>query len=386
MAVSIVPVRIGSKSIPEKNIKNFCGKPLIYWTLESLQKSKNIDKIYVASDSKKINNVVDSFNLNKVEIYNRDPQNSTDNASTESVLMEVINNYSFNENEIIYLNQVTNPFVKPNDIDNAFNYFTENKFDSLLTCSISKRFFWNEDGTPINYDYNNRLRRQDFEGTLIENGAFYISNVKNILKHKNRLSGKIGIFKMSECSSYEIDDHNDWVICENLFGKNIDKLNYDYSNIRLVATDVDGVLTDSGMYYNDEGDFMKKFNTRDGMAFQIIKEKNILSAIVTSEKTEIVKKRSKKLNVDFIGMGRFGESKLEFIKKICNENNFGLHQVAYIGDDINCISLLKNVGFAACPKDAHPSVQLINNIFKVPKNGGDGAFRFFVDYIISRCN
>ena len=273
MAISIVPVRIGSKSIPEKNIKNFCGKPLIYWTLESLQKSKNIDKIYVASDSEKINNVVDSFNLDKVEIYNRDPQNSTDNASTESVLIELINYYSFNENEIIYLNQVTNPFVKPDDIDKAFNYFIENKFDSLLTCSISKRFFWNKDGTPINYDYNNRLRRQDFEGTLIENGAFYISNVKNILKYKNRLSGKIGIFEMSEYSSYEIDDYNDWIICENLFGKNINQLSDDYSNIRLIATDVDGVLTDSGMYYNDEGDFMKKFNTRDGMAFQIIKEK-----------------------------------------------------------------------------------------------------------------
>ena len=69
-----------------------------------------------------------------------------------------------------------------------------------------------------------------------------------------------------------------------------------------------------------------------------------------------------------------------------DQNNFGLHQVAYIGDDINCISLLKNVGFAACPKDAHPSVQLINNILKVPKNGGEGAFRFFVDYIISKCD
>ena len=155
----------------------------------------------------------------------------------------MINYYSFNENEIIYLNQVT--FVKPDDIDKAFNYFIENKFDSLLTCSISKRFFWNKDGTPINYDYNNRLRRQDFEGTLIENGAFYISNVKNILKYKNRLSGKIGIFEMSEYSSYEIDDYNDWIICENLFGKNINQLSDDYSNIRLIATDVDGVLTDS---------------------------------------------------------------------------------------------------------------------------------------------
>lgn len=384
MVISIVPVRIGSKSIPKKNIKDFCGKPLIYWTLQSLQNSNSIEKIIVASDSQEINNIVKLFDFNKIEIYNRSLQNSTDISSTESVLIEVVNNFSFNKEDIIFLNQVTNPFVKCQDIDNAYKSYIDNKFDSLLTCTLSKRFYWSDDCQPLNYDFKNRPRRQDFKGNFVENGAFYINSVQNILKHSNRLSGKIGIYQMNEYSYYEIDDYQDWIICEKLFAEFVIEKKIDFSKIKLIATDVDGVLTDSGMYYSDEGEVIKKFNTRDGMAFKIIREQNLYSAIVTSENTDIVKRRSEKLKVDFVGMGKFGMGKLDFIKNICREKNINLDQVAYIGDDINCIPLLSSVGFAACPFDAHDNVKSINNISILSKKGGFGVFRSFVDYIVSQ--
>jgi hypothetical protein len=133
--------------------------------------------------------------------------------------------------------------------------------DSLITCVRSKRFFWNDDNLPINYDPSNRPRRQDFKGTLMENGAFYISNVGSIIKHKNRVSGRVSIFEMNEYQGIELDEENDWLNAENLMHK-YNSNDQIISNIKLVLSDVDGTLTDSGMYYSSDGNELKKFNVK----------------------------------------------------------------------------------------------------------------------------
>ena len=88
--IAFIPARGGSKSIPEKNIKYFCGKPLIYWNLHELQKSE-VDEIVVATDSDNIKLVVESFKFSKVKVYDRNSENSQDTSSTESVMIEYIN-------------------------------------------------------------------------------------------------------------------------------------------------------------------------------------------------------------------------------------------------------------------------------------------------------
>ena len=89
-------------------------------------------------------------------------------------------------------------------------------YDSILSVVNQKRFIWDSRGKSLNYNYKKRPRRQNFEGYFVENGAFYINSSKNILKYKNRLSGKIGLCEMDEKTYYEIDSHNDWEIIENL--------------------------------------------------------------------------------------------------------------------------------------------------------------------------
>jgi N-acylneuraminate cytidylyltransferase len=118
----------------------------------------------------------------------------------------------------------------------------------------TKRFFWNENGTPINYDYKNRPRRQDFDGMLMENGAFYISSIGNIKKYKNRLSGKIAIYEMPEYTAIEIDEEDDWIIAEKLMQKYILQPKKSSKKIKLFLSDVDGTLTDAGMYYGNNGE------------------------------------------------------------------------------------------------------------------------------------
>ncbi len=221
MIIAFVPVRSGSKSIPLKNIKNLCDKPLVYWCLNSLNESNKIDKIFVASDSEVINNVVLNFNLNKVKIYNRLSENAQDTSSTESVMLEFINLNNFKDDDIFILTQATSPFTQSIDYNKALNLFFETKADSLLTCVRDKHFIWEETGISQNYDYKNRPRRQNFKGQLTENGAFYISTIKNIKNNKNRLSGKIVIYEMPSYTRFEIDELDDWIICESLMYKHI---------------------------------------------------------------------------------------------------------------------------------------------------------------------
>lgn len=155
-------------------------------------------------------------------------------------------------------------------------------------------------------------------------------------------------------------------------------------NIKLLLTDVDGVLTDSGMYYSEAGDELKKFNTHDGMGMQLIREKGIKTGIITSENTKLVERRFQKLKLDFLYQGKREGGKLASVKEICEKEGISLTQVAYIGDDVNCFELLSSVGLAACPADALDAVKNIPGIIQMKKKGGEGCVREFIEMILSR--
>ena len=152
------------------------------------------------------------------------------------------------------------------------------------------------------------------------------------------------------------------------------------TDIKLFATDVDGTMTDGCMYYIENGMEAKKFNFRDGMGFKLLREAGIKTAIITSEDTPIVKKRADKLKVDYLSMGNW--NKLDFIKNICRELNISLDEVAYIGDDINDTEVLKAVKYKACPNDSVQKVKEINGIKVLKSNGGHGAVREFIEYLL----
>jgi len=217
--IAFIPVRGGSKSIPLKNIKLLAGKPLVCWCIEALEHCPDIDQIVIATDSDEIKRTVAGYNYTKTILYTRLPENATDTASTESVMLEYIQVAQLKNEDVFVLVQATSPLTKTQDFQNALNLYITGYYDSLLTCVRIKRFFWNENGTSKNYNYQQRPRRQDFSGDLMENGAFYINTVGNILKDSNRLSGKIGIYEMPEYTATEIDEPEDWEIIEKLIKK-----------------------------------------------------------------------------------------------------------------------------------------------------------------------
>ncbi len=217
--IAFIPVRGGSKSIPLKNIKILAGMPLVYWTANAANEAICIDKVIIATDSEKIKETVKELNLSKVEIFDRDKQNAQDTSSTESVMLEYIRYANLNPEDCFFLIQATSPLLKAKHIDAMYQKFISEEADSALSCVRNKRFFWSEDGKSLNYDYKSRPRRQDFNGCMMENGACYINSVKNILKDKNRLSGKISVYEMPEYTAVEIDESDDFLLVEKLMEK-----------------------------------------------------------------------------------------------------------------------------------------------------------------------
>ncbi len=380
--IAFIPVRGGSKSIPLKNIKSFCGKPLVCWNIEALEACDLVDEVIVATDSDEIWNTVEARHYKKTSLYRRSAENACDTASTESVMLEYIHYALLPKEDIFMLVQATSPLTEEIHFTEALQMYSKDEYDSILTCVRNYRFFWNEDGTSMNYDYMNRPRRQNFDGMLMENGAFYINTVGNILESGNRLSGKIGIYEMPEYTATEIDEPDDWTILESLMQRHVLSKFPKQKKIMLFLSDVDGTLTDGGMYYSEVGDELKKFNTRDGMGFQLLREAGIKTGIITSENTKIVENRARKLKIDFLRQSKRDGGKVAAALEICNELGITLENVAYIGDDINCYELLYEVGIAACPADACAKVKAISNIHLLSRKGGEGCVREFVDVVL----
>ena len=149
--------------------------------------------------------------------------------------------------------------------------------------------------------------------------------------------------------------------------------------IKVVATDIDGVWTDSGMYYTSNGEKMKCFSTYDGMGVQLLREINIPTIILTSENSEIVLRRAEKLQIDKVYINE--KQKLNRMIEVCQSLNISMHEVAYIGDDLNDVELLEKAGLSAMPCNS-PMRHSFSADYVTEKPGGKGAFREFIDQII----
>ena len=153
-----------------------------------------------------------------------------------------------------------------------------------------------------------------------------------------------------------------------------------FKEIKLVLTDVDGVLTDGGMNYTTEGDIMKKFHARDGMGVTLLRKYNIPTILITKEKTNMVKQWAAKMKVEKLYDGIIKKNMI--LDKVCNAFNLKSDEIAYIGDDVNDVPLLKVVCLAVTPNDGTKEAKSVSHYICKLK-GGEGAFREFADLIIS---
>jgi len=220
---AIIPARGGSKGIPKKNIIDFCGKPLVAWSILQCKDCDLIKEVYVSSDDEEIIDISCKYGAKAIR---RPERLATDFSTSEDALLHAV---SVIEREtdidmVVFL-QATSPLREKKDIEGAITEFQDQKADSLFSAAGLEDFFiWTrtpEGFSSMNYDYKNRIRRQDVEKQFVENGSIYIFKPSILKKYNNRLGGSIGIYEMDFWKTWEIDSIEDKELCEWYFNKKI---------------------------------------------------------------------------------------------------------------------------------------------------------------------
>lgn len=374
-----IPLRRGSKSIKNKNTRKMVGRPLFSWVLTEAIFS-DLDEIIVFTDDKEVITFVENQYgwASKIKAILRDEVNASDTASTESALLEFCDKIDY-DFDILCLLQATSPLTTKFDINKTLDIVENGKYDSALTVVNTHRFIWDENGNPLNYDVFNRPRRQDFSGLLVENGAVYVTSKEAFLNSKNRVSGNIGLLKMTEETLHEIDNEKDWVIIENLLINRL-KRQKETVKIKHLVLDVDGVFTDGTVLYSKDGELAKQFDMRDGMGLEILREYGIEVIVMTSEDSELVKQRMNKLRIrnTFLGI----KDKYALLQHLISDKEIELGSIAYIGDDVNDLANMCSVGWSLAPKNA---VNIIKQNADVVLSAEslNGAIREACDFILN---
>lgn len=212
---------------------------------------------------------------------------------------------------------------------------------------------------------------QNIKGLCIKNGIEFDSFMDDLdVENVHELT----VFDLQAvCEEYETDLQS--LLFKPMFRKDLWSKKAD--KIRLLVMDVDGVMTDGGMYITESGDHIKKYNTKDGMAIQYLRKNGIEPAIISSGfKSEMVKTRAAMLGIDKCYVGR--DPKIDVLKQFCEELGIDLENVALVGDDINDLEMINSIGFSACPSDAVNAVKSRVDII-LSKKGGEGCVREFID-------
>tara|TARA_X000001036_G_scaffold374656_1_gene363136 strand:+ start:47 stop:1210 length:1164 start_codon:yes stop_codon:yes gene_type:complete len=380
--IIVIPARGGSKRIKNKNLFLVNGIPLIDYTIQHALSSSFCSEIYISTDSELLKKHLKKFRVNIIE---RPKNISGDTSSSELALINVLDYRKKikkkDPTNIIFL-QCTSPYRDNLDIDNAYEKFQSKNYDSLLSVVKSKKFIWKNSNNifkTVNYDYKKRPREQDFNNFYEENGSIYITKVKNLRSSNNRLSGKIGFYEMNYFSSIQIDEPYDLKIISSILPR---RRSLDLKKIQIIISDFDGVFTDNNLYLNDSGSESVKLSRSDGMAIQMLKEKDIKFVVISSEKNKVVHQRCKKLGIEcFHGV----KNKLDFLRNYLKNKKLKMNQVMYIGNDINDYECMRNCRISVTVNDGAEKIKQISD-YILSKNGGNGAIRELAELILGDNN
>ncbi len=213
--ISVVLARGGSRGIPKKNITDFCGKPLMAWTIEHCLQG-GVDQVFVSSDSEEILETGSRYGGIPIE---RPVEIAGDNATSESGWLHALDLIEAKEGAFdwVLAPQVTSPLRSADDIRKGIETASSGKYDSLFSCSIAEDlFFWEQQPEgleSVNYDWRIRKRRQETPKQYIENGSFYLFRPEILKKYNNRFGGRIGMVEMEFWKMFEIDSSEDLRMC-----------------------------------------------------------------------------------------------------------------------------------------------------------------------------
>ncbi len=388
--VAIIPARGGSKGIPRKNLVDFCGKPLLTWSILQAREAETVSQVYVSSDDAEILTVAADFGARPIV---RPAALATDTSSSEEALRHTLEEIEKSEKTppalVVFL-QATSPVREPADIDGAVHRLKESGADSLFTAAILEDFcLWTKKGSAfagLNFDPWNRGRRQDREPLFLENGSIYVFRPEILKKFGNRLGGKIAIYEMPFWKSLEIDTPEDLELCRCFFETKLlpnrrpggSEWSITAGQIDLVVYDFDGVMTDNRVMVLQDGTEGVVANRADGLGVDRVRSLGVPQLILTTETNPVVKARAAKLRLELIGSCA---DKAAALLDYCRGQGYDPSRVVYVGNDLNDLEVMQMVGFPIAPADAHPQIKEVAwGITRA--RGGEGVIKELSERLI----
>jgi len=385
--IAIILARGGSKGIPNKNLINFAGKPLLAWTILQALAAKAVNAVFVSSDSKAILSVATQYGAHPIR---RPDELSTDTASSEAALvhaLDAITEEQGTESDTVVFLQATSPLREPSDIDGALAAFQSQGADSLFTDAVLDDLcaWYEEDGIlkGKTFDPFNRGRRQDRKPLYLENGSIYVFKAALLRNTGNRLGGKIARYTMDYWKSFEIDTIENVELCEYYFRKHL--LPFWRAREAIIGTfkpdlivyDFDGVMTDNRVLVLQDGTEAVLANRADGWGIGQLRQAGFRQIILSTETNPVVSARAKKLGLEVLqGSG----DKPRDLTTFCQSHGLALERVLYVGNDVNDLEAMRLVGLPVAPADAHPAVLALAK-HVTHARGGEGVIKELSEWL-----
>ncbi|MEA3377902.1 MAG: acylneuraminate cytidylyltransferase [Chloroflexota bacterium] len=385
--LAIIPARGGSKSIPRKNIKPLCGKPLIAWTIEAAHAAESIGRVVVSTDDDEIATVSRSFGA---EVVIRPAEISGDLASSESALLHVLQTLDNLEDyrpEVLAFLQCTSPLTRPEDIDGTVEMVSEGGCDSAATMTPFHFFIWREDRqgqmTGVNHRATQRLMRQEREVQFLEVGAVYAMRTGGFLENRFRFFGRIGKYIIPSSRALEIDEPEDWTRAEALMRATAKPSQFRrrstrWAKIQAVVTDFDGVMTDNRVRVDQDGNESVVCHRGDGWGISLLRDAGIAVACISTEENPVVRARCEKLGIPY-WQGQ--QEKLLALREFLGRQGIEPANCLYVGNDTNDAGCLDYVGIAVVPRDAASEVVPLAD-WQTRAAGGEGVLREIASLIL----
>ena len=382
--MAIIPARGGSSRVPRKNLLPLAGLPLVAHTVLQATAAKVVDEVCVSTDDPEIAATAETHGA---EVIRRPVELSGGEATSESVLLHVLDErlaQGLEDPELVVFLQCTSPVRQPSDIDSAVAQLLETGADSLLSACEDRSHIWtleSEGPRSVTYDFRARRPEQDMPPQYRENGSIYVFRPTILREEGNRLGGRIAIYEMGFWSSFQLDAPEDAELLSWILTRASPQRYLPWPDqIELIVFDFDGVMTDNKVLVSDTGAETVRCNRADGWGVARLLDAGVPMIVLSTEAHPVVSARSKKLGIP---CHQDIEDKAAFLERFLDQRGVAARNVAYVGNDVNDLACLDQVGLPVAVADADPRV-LSRAKLVLSRRGGDGAVRELCDMVLAR--
>jgi len=385
--IAVIPARGGSVGVPQKNLRLVGGRTLVARAVEACLGAPLVDQCVVSSDSL---DILAEGRRRGARTIERPGDISGSSASSESAVLhalDVVNGKDGTDPEVTLLVQCTSPFMQSADINAAVAKVLAGEADCVLSVASNHAFLWKyaQDGSLVGINHDEKVqreRRQDLPPEYRETGAFYVMNTAKLRAIGRRFCGKVLPQMVRDDYAIEIDSFDDLhqaQILSDIFAKNEAAAGALRIEVDAIVTDFDGVHTDDTSYLDQEGVESVQVSREDGMGISLARKAGLRLLILSTEVNPVVTARARKLQIPAIqGQSDKGQA----LKEWMAEQGLDPARVAYLGNDVNDLGCLRQVGWPIATANAHPDVREAARV-TLNRRGGQGAVRELCELVVA---